>query len=115
MVLVILPDGRERSVPCAATDLAKYPSPEPMIHPPARISVRSLLPLANRLRIMLLCQVEDNGGGALPGRSPTHATGRGAGAKALGRSSGGGTTTAGAANGADDPAPSIDTEPYGGA
>ncbi|MGE4339969.1 MAG: DUF5372 family protein [Pigmentiphaga sp.] len=70
VVVLILADGRERSVPRAATDLADDPILHSSIHRQARISMRSLLPLANHLRIMLRCQDEDCGGEALPGRWP---------------------------------------------
>jgi len=72
MVVVILPDKRERSVPCAATDLAEASSRPSIIYPQACISARSLLPLANRLRIMLRCQDEGCSGEALGAEEHLH-------------------------------------------
>ncbi|WP_353850827.1 hypothetical protein [Acidiphilium sp.] len=121
MVVVVLPDGRERSVPRAATDLAEAPIPRSLIHPLAPISVRSLLPLANRIRIMLLCEEEDHGGAALPGRLPTYPArsgadlGIGPDAKAMEQSSGSDKAAARPANGASNSAPPTDAEPCGGA
>jgi hypothetical protein len=121
MVVLILPDGRERSVSRAATDLAEAPIRNSTICAQARISVRSLLPLANRIRIMLRCLDEDCGGEALPGRWPAPSACSGAnlvagtGATAVVQSSRGNTTTAGTADGAACPAPAIPAEPHGGA
>jgi hypothetical protein len=67
-IVVRLPDGRERSVGRPATDLAGVPDCSTSATAAARISVRSLLPLANRIRIMVICADESLGGEALPGR-----------------------------------------------
>ncbi len=121
MIVVILSDGRERSVPRAATNLAEDPIPESIICSQARISVRSLLPLANRIRIMLRCHNEVCGGAALPGRGLAPSARSGADlvaatcATAVVQSFRGDATTAGTADGAAYPAPAISAEPYGGA
>ena len=121
VIVVILSDGRERSVPRAATNLAEDPIPESIIFSQARISVRSLLPLANRIRIMLRCHNEVCGGAALPGRGLAPSARSGADlvaatcATAVVQSFRGDATTAGTADGAAYPAPAISAEPYGGA
>ncbi len=118
MVVLILPDGRERSVPRAATDLTEVSSHLSITE--ARISVRSLLPLANRLRIMLRCQDEDCGGEALPGRwpAPSACSGTdpaaGTGATVVVSTSRSGATAAGTADGASGPASAIVSQPVRG-
>lgn len=120
MVVLILTDGRERSVPRAATDLADPPILHSRICPQARISMRSLLPLANRIRAMLRCQDEDCGGEALPGRWPAPSacsgtdSAAGTGATVVVPTSSGDTTTVGAADGATDPAPAVICRPVRG-
>ncbi len=120
VVVLILPDGRERSVPRAATGLADAPILHPRICPQALISMRSLLPLANRIRIMLRCQDEDCGGEALPGRwpAPSACSGTdpaaGTGATVVVPTSGDGTTTTGTADGATGPAAAIVCRPVRG-
>ena len=66
MIVVTLPDGRQRSILRAATDLAGPSAGGPVSIPQSPISVRSLLPLANRMRIMLGCRHEDLGGVPMP-------------------------------------------------
>ena len=121
VAVVILPDGRERSVPLAVTDLAEDPILQSQLYSQARISVRSLLPLANRIRIMLRCEHEDCGGEALPGRGHPPSAGIrtdlvvGPGATAVAQFAPTDTTTAGTADGAAYPTPAVSAEPYGGA
>jgi hypothetical protein len=121
VAVVILPDGRERSVPLAATDLAEDPILQSQLYSQGRISVRSLLPLANRIRIMLRCEHEDCGGEALPGRGHPPSAGIrtdlvvGPGATAVAQFAPTDTTTAGTADGAAYPTPAVSAEPYGGA
>jgi len=69
LIVVRLPDGRERSIARAATDLisdAEAPSAKRQM----RISPRSLLPLANHVRVVLACRHEDFEGGPLLDQSP---------------------------------------------
>lgn len=120
MVVLILADGRERSVPRAATDLADAPILHSRISPQAQISMRSLLPLANRLRIMLRCQDEDCGGEALPGRwpAPSACSGTdpaaGTGATVVVPTSRDDTTATGTADGAVGPTSAIVCRPEQG-
>ena len=76
LIVVRLPDGRERSIPRAATDLACSPDrPPPGPSRDAHISVSTLLPLANRVGIMLASLIgyrgikrqQDRGGAARDG------------------------------------------------
>jgi hypothetical protein len=113
--------GAFGSAPChRLTDLADAPILHPRIYPQARISMRSLLPLANRLRIMLRCEDEDCGGEALPDRwpAPSACSGTdpvaGTGATVVVPTSSGNTTTARTADGAADPAPAIVCRPLRG-
>jgi len=58
LIVVRLPDGRERSVPLSATDLALGAEGSvPIAH--THISVRTLLPLANHVRAVLASRHED--------------------------------------------------------
>ncbi len=67
-LIVKLPDGRERSVRRTAPDLAGSRDSSTSATAAPRISARSLLPLANRIRIMLEYAYESLGSQALPGR-----------------------------------------------
>jgi hypothetical protein len=54
LIVVLLPDGRERSIPRAATAPASLPNGElATASHHAHISVRTLLPLANHVRAVL--------------------------------------------------------------
>jgi hypothetical protein len=53
-ILIQLPTGRRRAVPRVATDLDGAPSPRPAPGPLPCISVRTILPLAHRVRAMVL-------------------------------------------------------------
>jgi len=68
MIVVTLPDGRQRSILRAATDLGGPSAGAAVSIPQSPISVRSLLPLANRIRIMLGCRHENLGGEPMPDR-----------------------------------------------
>src|SRR5271165_2864136 len=71
LIVVRLPDGRERSIPRSATDLAfsvegSVPSAPRRMH----ISVRTLLPLANHVRAVLASRHEDVSNGSQLDRTP---------------------------------------------
>jgi hypothetical protein len=71
LIVVRLPDGRERSITRSATDLA--PKPDGLPSGPSRdshISVRTLLPLANHVCAMLASRNGDLEGGRPPTRAP---------------------------------------------
>jgi len=79
LIVVRLPDGRERSIPRAATDLAySHDPPPPRASRDAHISVRTLLPLANHVRIVLASRSGD-GGDQAPAGPKCGGTGRNAG------------------------------------
>jgi hypothetical protein len=58
LIVVRLPDGRERSVRLSATDLA-FSAEGSVPTPQTHISVRTLLPLANHIRTVLASRHED--------------------------------------------------------
>lgn len=108
LIVVRLPDGRERSIRRSATDLVKAtdgPPPDASRH--AHISVRTLLPLANHVRAVLASRDGKPEGGQSPEQrqSPGHNdvrwSPRSAAAPVV-AASGRDTTAAGAASG---PAP----------
>ena len=71
LIVVRLPDGRERSIPRAATDLAfSAEGSAPSAPPPKHISVRTLLPLANHVRTVLASRDEDVSSGSQLDRTP---------------------------------------------
>jgi hypothetical protein len=63
-ILIQLPNGRHRAVPRAATDLDAPPQPRPTPTDLPLISVRTILPLAHRVRAMVLA-MEDSHAAAL--------------------------------------------------
>ncbi len=72
LIVVRLPDGRERSVARSATDLnSGAETSPPLPKGQMRISVRSLLPLANHVRVVLASRHEDFEGGLLLDQSPS--------------------------------------------
>ena len=71
LIVVRLPDGRERSISRSATDLAfSAEGPVPTAPPPKHISVRTLLPLANHVRAVLGSGHEDVSSGSQLDRTP---------------------------------------------
>ena len=70
LIVVRLPDGRERSIPRAATDLAFSAEGSAPSVPPKHISVRTLLPLANHVRAVLASRDEDVSSGSQLDRTP---------------------------------------------
>jgi hypothetical protein len=71
LIVVRLSDGRERSIPRAATDLAfSAEGSAPSAPPPKHISVRTLLPLANHVRAVLASRDEDVSIGSQLDRTP---------------------------------------------
>ena len=71
LIVVRLADGRERSIPRAATDLAfSAQGSAPSAPPPKHISVRTLLPLANHVRAVLASRDEDVSSGSQLDRTP---------------------------------------------
>ena len=72
LIVVRLPDGRERSIPRVATDLSPGLEASPQASDrQMHISVRTLLPLANHVRAMLASGNGDFEGRALPDRTPS--------------------------------------------
>jgi hypothetical protein len=72
LIVVLLPDGRERSIARSATDLVLPADASPLpLKRQIRISVRSLLPLANHVRVVLASRHEDFEGGLLLDQSPS--------------------------------------------
>jgi hypothetical protein len=65
MIVVRLPDGRERLIPRSATDLAfSAEGSAPSVPQRMHISVRTLLPLANHVRAVLASRHEDVSNGS---------------------------------------------------
>ena len=75
LIVVRLPDGRERAILRSATDLAfGLEGSAPTVDRCMHISVRTLLPLANHIRAVLASGHEDFAGGSRPARTarPEH-------------------------------------------
>jgi hypothetical protein len=112
LIVVRLPDGRERSIARSATDWGGAseelpPAAERQMH----ISVRTLLPVANHVRAVLASLHEDAESGRLPDRTsarPEHgALGGSAGSCSpnLAAPAAGPASPTGAANGSASPTP----------
>lgn len=70
LIVVRLPDGRERAILRSATDLAfGLEGSAPTVGRYMHISVRTLLPLANHIRAVLASGHEDFAGGSRPDRT----------------------------------------------
>ena len=75
LIVVRLPDGRERSIPRVATDLVARPAGPPQVTGRQKhISVRTLLPLANHVRAVLASHHEDPTGAPLLDRPPARSS-----------------------------------------
>ena len=114
VVVVRLADGRERSVRRSATDLAgSWSDSLAKMSSRSPISVRTLLPLANHLRIMLASEHDKLSGDPLPSQRPAPSMRNGpdpagtGGATSVVRAPCRGPTTAGATDSAASPAPAI--------
>ncbi len=112
LIVVRLPDGRERSIRRSATDLVGgSDGPPQAAKRPMHISVRTLLPLANHLRAVLASRHANVEGGPLLDRTlagPQHGVpGRSAGrvASSVGATPGGEAATTGTASRPASPAP----------
>ena len=104
LIVIQLPDGRERAISRSATVLASAPDSQaatPSRH--AHISVRTLLPLANHVRAVLASRnavLEDGGGRDLDQTSAEPDEAAGTAATPVAAASGRHTTSARAARGA---------------
>jgi hypothetical protein len=112
LLVVRLPDGRERSIARSATDWGsgseeRQPAAERQMH----VSVRTLLPVANHVRAVLASRHEDFESGQLPDRTsarPEHETlegGVGSCAPDLAPAAGGAASATGTANRSANPTP----------
>jgi hypothetical protein len=70
LIVVRLPDGRERSIARSATDWGSDPKDSPaVVERQMHVSVRMLLPVANHVRAVLASRHEDFESGRLPNRT----------------------------------------------
>src|SRR4051794_32178564 len=101
-IAIALPDGRRRVIRREATELEHPLQPDPAV---ARISVRTLLPLARHIRRVVAASPEEATHADTPQLSPTSIRAT-APAASLARAAAAGPGTTGAASCASDPAPS---------